>query len=107
MDNTQKQKTTELRRQGLGFSEIARKLNSSRNTVKSFCNRNKLWDFPKTQTDAESAANRSFKLTEGKREYSAIMSAERSDGKCINLCCTLDGCEQLTNFVTGCVGYDC
>ena len=42
MDNTQKQKAAELRRWGLRFSEIVRKLNLSRNTVKSFCNRNKI-----------------------------------------------------------------
>lgn len=42
MDNTQKQKAAELRRRGLGFAEIARRLHLSRDTVKSFCYRNKI-----------------------------------------------------------------
>ena len=37
-----KQKVAELRRQGLGFSEIARRMNLPRNTIKSYCNRNKI-----------------------------------------------------------------
>ena len=42
MDNIQKQTITELRQQGLGFAEIAGKLHLPRDTVKSFCYRNKI-----------------------------------------------------------------
>ena len=42
MTNGEKMLITQQRRQGLGYTEIARKLGMSVNTVKSYCQRNSI-----------------------------------------------------------------
>ena len=42
MNKAQKEKIILMRTQGIGFSEIASNVNISRDTVKSFCMRNKI-----------------------------------------------------------------
>ena len=48
MTNGEKLLITQQRRQGLGYTEIARKLGMSVNTVKSFCQRNGIKPVSKT-----------------------------------------------------------
>ena len=48
MTNGEKMLITQQRRQGLGYTEIARKLGMSVNTVKSFCQRNGIKPVSKT-----------------------------------------------------------
>ena len=58
MTNGEKRLITQQRRQGLGYTEIARKLGMSVNTVKSYCQRNGIKPAGKTMPgkDACSAA---------------------------------------------------
>lgn len=42
MTNEQKEKIIRFRRQGLGYADIGRELDISKDTVKSFCRRNGL-----------------------------------------------------------------
>ena len=51
MTNGEKMMITQQRRQGLGYTEIARKLGLSVNTVKSYCRRNGIKPAGKTMPE--------------------------------------------------------
>ena len=55
MTNGEKMLITQQRRQGLGYTEIARKLGMSVNTVKSYCQRNGIKPVEKTAVQSSNA----------------------------------------------------
>lgn len=52
MNQSEKTKIKELREKGLGYTEIAKSMNISKNTVKSFCRRNGLGKLKKIETNS-------------------------------------------------------
>ena len=87
MTNGEKLLITQQRRQGLGYTEIARKLGMSVNTVKSFCQRNGIKPVSKTaipEKDTCRQCGSVLKHTPGrKRNSSAQMPAACAGGMII------------------------